>query len=253
MTTSAPGVRVAVAGARGRMGRSVCEAVEAADGLDLVAQIDEGDSWDDLAASGAAVLVDFTSPAVVMDHIELAIRSGIHCVVGTSGFTAERLTQVGELSRQRPEVGIAIVPNFALGAVLAMKFARMAARYFDAAEIIELHHAHKLDAPSGTALAAAHDIAQARREAGTGPMPDATVSDPEGARGADIDGVRVHAVRLPGLVAHLEVVMGSAGETLTIRHDSFSRESFMPGVITAIRAIGQRPGLTVGLEPLLDD
>lgn len=245
-------LRVGVIGAAGRMGGEVCRGIQAAGDMVLAAAVDVGDSLTALTDAGCTVMVDFTRPEVVMDHIAFALRSGVHCVVGTSGFGADRLAEVEDLCADAPGVGIMVVPNFAIGAVLALRFARMAASFFDGAEIIELHHAGKADAPSGTAVAAAAAIAGARAEAGLGPVPDATVIDPDGARGADADGVHIHAVRLPGLVAHLELLFGSAGETLTIRHDSLSRESFLPGVLTAVRAIPGRPGLTVGLDALLD-
>lgn len=241
-------IRVGVLGARGRMGLEVCRAVEAAEDLELVAKIDDGDPRD---ARGASVLVDFTTPDVVMDNLRWAIGSGIHTVVGTTGFTAERLDTVRGWLAEQPGVGSLIAPNFGIGAVLMMQFAQKAARYFDSVEIIEQHHPRKLDAPSGTATHTARLIAAARAEAGCGPMPDATKEEQAGARGADIDGVRVHAVRAAGLVAHQEVLFGTAGETLTIRHDSLDRASFMPGVLMAVRAVPGRPGLTVGLDALL--
>jgi 4-hydroxy-tetrahydrodipicolinate reductase len=232
------------------MGREVCKAVDAADDLDLVAAIDQGDS---LADAGAAqVLVDFTTPDVVMDNLRWAIDQGINVVVGTTGFTAERLDQVRGRLAAKPEVGVLIAPNFGIGAILMMQFAARAARYFDSVEIVELHHPRKLDAPSGTAIHTARLIAAARAAAGRGPMPDATKEEVDGARGADIDGVRVHAVRAAGLVAHQEVLFGIEGETLTIRHDSLDRVSFMPGVLLGIRNILDRPGLTIGLDSFLD-
>lgn len=243
-------IRVAVLGASGRMGAEACKAVEAADGLSLVAALGRGD---DLAkAEDAQVLVDLTTPDAVLGNLEWAIGRGIHCVVGTTGFTTERLDQVrGWLSGQ-PSVGVLIAPNFGIGAVLMMQFAARAARFFESAEIIEQHHPRKLDAPSGTAGHTARLIAAARAEAGLGAMPDATKEETDGARGADVDGVRVHAVRSAGLVAHQEVLFGTEGETLTIRHDSLDRVSFMPGVLLAVRAVRQRPGLTIGIDSLLD-
>ena len=245
-------LRVGVIGAAGRMGTEVRRAVGEAPDMTLSAEIDFGDDLSGLTAAGCTVAVDFTHPDAVMEHVEFALAAGIHCVVGTSGFTEDRLAQVRRLSKAHPEVGVMVVPNFALGAVLAMKFGAMAAKFFQSAEIVELHHAGKADAPSGTAIAAAHGIASGRAAGGLGSVPDATTHDPDGARGATVDGVHVHAVRLPGLVAHLELLFGSVGETLTIRHDSFTRESFMPGVLAAIRAVRARPGLTVGLEALLE-
>ncbi|WP_433688535.1 4-hydroxy-tetrahydrodipicolinate reductase [Micromonospora carbonacea] len=243
-------IRVAVLGARGRMGVEVCRAVEAAADLELVAAVDQGD--DRSAAAGAEVAVDFTTPDVVLDNLRWCVEAGVHAVVGTTGFTGRRLDQVRDWLAARPEVGVVIAPNFGIGAVLMMQFAERAARHFESVEIIEQHHPRKLDAPSGTATHTARRIAQARAEAGLGPAPDATKDEVPGARGADIDGVRVHAVRATGLVAHQEVLFGTAGETLTIRHDSYDRASFMPGVLLAVRAVRTRPGLTIGLDPLLD-
>ncbi|WP_343450130.1 4-hydroxy-tetrahydrodipicolinate reductase [Micromonospora oryzae] len=243
-------IRVAVLGARGRMGVEVCRAVEAAADMELVAALDQGDDLS--AAAGAEVAVDFTTPDVVMDNLRWCVEAGVHAVVGTTGFTGRRLDQVRDWLAARPEVGAVIAPNFGIGAVLMMQFAERAARHFESVEIIEQHHPRKLDAPSGTATHTARRIAQARAEAGLGPAPDATKDEVPGARGADIDGVRVHAVRATGLVAHQEVLFGAAGETLTIRHDSYDRVSFMPGVLLAVRAVRTRPGLTIGLDPLLD-
>ncbi|MEV6969506.1 4-hydroxy-tetrahydrodipicolinate reductase [Hamadaea sp. NPDC051192] len=244
-------IRVGVLGARGRMGQEVCRAVSAADGLDLVAQLDQGDPLTTLTEAGAQVVVDFTNPDVVLDNVQWCVDQGIHVVVGTSGFTEERLDLVRSLLAGKPEVGVLVAPNFAIGAVLMMEFAERAAKYFDSAEIIELHHPQKVDAPSGTALRTAQLIAAARASAGLGEMPDATKDEIDGARGATVDGVRVHSVRSRGLVAHQEILFGTPGETLTIRHDSFDRASFMPGVVLAVRSVGSRPGLTVGINPLL--
>jgi len=244
-------IRVGVIGARGRMGTEVCKAVDAAPDLDLVAAVDQGDELSAIAEAGAEVVVDFTTPAVVMDHVRWAIDQGIHAVVGTTGFTEEKYDQIRQWLANRPDLGVLVAPNFAIGAVLMMEFAARAARYFTSAEIIELHHPNKVDAPSGTARRTAELIAAARREAGLGEMPDATTDELAGARGSQVAGIRVHSVRSAGLVAHQEVLFGTAGETLTIRHDSYDRASFMPGVLLAIRAIKQRPGLTIGLNPLL--
>ena len=245
-------IRVGVLGARGRMGLEVCRAVDAAADLDLVALIDQGDVLFGASDAGAQVLVDFTTPDVVLDNLRWAIDRDISVVVGTSGFTEQRLDQVRGWLDGRPGVGVLIAPNFGIGAVLMMQFAARAARYFDSVEIIEQHHPRKLDAPSGTAVHTARLIAAARAEAGLESMPDATKEEMPGARGADVDGVRVHAVRSSGLVAHQEVVFGAEGETLTIRHDSLDRSSFMPGVLLGVRNIRQRPGLTIGLDSLLD-
>ncbi|WP_433307781.1 4-hydroxy-tetrahydrodipicolinate reductase [Actinoplanes sp. CA-030573] len=231
------------------MGLEVCKAVDAADDLELVAMIDQGDV---LLDGGAQVFVDFTNPDAVMDNIEWAVGQGISIVVGTSGFTEEKLDRVRGLLSDRPGVGVLIAPNFGLGAILMMQFAARAAKYFESVEIIEQHHPRKLDAPSGTSTHTAKLIAEARAVAGSPPMPDATKEERDGARGALVDGVRVHSVRAAGLVAHQEVLFGSAGETLTIRHDSLDRVSFMPGVLLAVRNVLRRPGLTIGLDPLLD-
>ena len=245
-------LRVGVLGARGRMGSETCRAVDAAEDLDLVAMVEAGDWLFGVADAGAQVVVDFTSPAVVLDNIRWCIDQGIHCVVGTTGFDTERLATVRRWVDEAPGVGVIIAPNFAVGAVLTMRFAAIAARFFESVEIIELHHPNKVDAPSGTATRTASLVAAARAEAGLGAVPDATTTALEGARGARVDGVPVHSVRLAGLVAHQEVLLGTTGETLTLRHDSYDRVSFMPGVLLAVRSVSTRPGLTVGLEALLD-
>lgn len=230
------------------MGEESCRAVERA-GLELVAGIDAGEDREH--AAGAEVIIDFTHPDVVMNTLEWAIGRGIHCVVGTTGFTKERLDQVREWLAATPGVGVVIAPNFSVGAVLMMDAARRAAAFYESVEIIELHHPNKADAPSGTATTTAQKIAAARAEAGLGPIPDATAHEVDGARGALVEDIRVHSVRLRGLVAHQEVLFGAEGETLSIRHDSFDRVSFMPGVIAAVRAVPERPGLTLGIEPIL--
>lgn len=245
-------IRVGVLGARGRMGQQVCRAVDAAPDLEVVAMVDAGDWLFSVADAGSQVLVDFTHPDVVMDNIRFAIDQGIHAVIGTTGFTPERLQTVREWLTEAPSVGVLIAPNFGIGAVLSMRFGQLAARYYDSVEVIELHHPNKVDAPSGTATRTAELIAAARKEAGMGPPPDATTQAREGARGADVDGVHVHALRIAGMVAHQEIVFGAVGETLTIRHDSLDRVSFMPGVLLAVRNVASRPGLTVGLESLLE-
>lgn len=244
-------IRVAVLGGRGRMGEQVCGAVRGADGLELAAVVDVGDELTAVTESRAQVVVDFTHPDAVMDNLAFAIEHGLHAVVGTTGFTEQRLNTVRGWLAEHPGVGVVIAPNFGIGAVLSMKFAQLAAPHFESVEIIELHHPGKADAPSGTATHTAALIAEARKDAGLGAVPDATASEVPGARGANLDGVRVHAVRATGLVAHQEVLLGTEGETLTIRHDSLNRSSFMPGVVLAVREVGQRPGLTVGLDPLL--
>ncbi|MDF2967523.1 MAG: dihydrodipicolinate reductase [Nocardioidaceae bacterium] len=243
--------RVAVLGSRGRMGTAACAAVEGADGLELVARVDLGDDLAALAEAGAEVAVDFTRPDAVLDNLEWCVRNGIHAVVGTSGFTDERLAHVRRLLDDSPGVGVLVVPNFSIGAVLAMRFARQAAPFFESVEVVEMHHPDKVDAPSGTARRTAELVARARAEAGLGPVPDATTDDPEGARGADIQGVAVHALRVRGVTASQEVVLGAPGETLSVRHDSHDRQSFMPGVLSAVRAVADRPGLTVGLDAVL--
>ena len=239
-------IRVAVLGARGRMGSEVVRAVEAADDLELVAALDVGDPLD---LSGADVAVDFTHPDAVMGNLRACVEAGVHAVVGTTGFDDARLDELRSLLGGTP-VGVLVAPNFGIAAVLMMQFAATAAPWFASVEIVELHHAGKADAPSGTARRTAELIAQAR--AGLPAMPDATTSALDGARGADVSGVRVHAVRLEGLVAHQEVLLGGSGESLTLRHDSYDRASFMPGVLLGVRSVSSRPGLTVGLEHLLE-
>ena len=243
---TSPMTRVAVLGAKGRMGSEVVRAVEAADDLELAAALDVGD---DLDLSGADVAVDFTHPDAVMDNLRACVQAGVHAVVGTTGFTEERLAELRDLLTGK-DTGILVAPNFGIAAVLMMQFAAQAARFFESVEIVELHHPRKADAPSGTARRTAELVAEAR--AGMDPMPDATSTALDGARGADVAGVRVHAVRLAGLVAHQEVLLGGAGESLTIRHDSYDRASFMPGVLLGVREVASRPGLTVGLEHLLE-
>ena len=242
-------IRVGVLGARGRMGSEVCRAVDEADDLQLVSGVDVGDDIE--ALSKAQVVVDFTHPDAVMGNLEWCIDHGLHVVVGTTGFDDGRIAQVRKWLDGAPNIGVVIAPNFAIGAVLMMRFAEEAAAHYESAEIVELHHNRKADAPSGTARLTAQRIAKSRRDAGRGEIPDATSSALEGARGATVDGVPVHAVRLAGLVAHQEVLFGGSGETLTIRHDSLDRASFMPGVLRAVRAVVGRPGLTLGLDPLL--
>jgi 4-hydroxy-tetrahydrodipicolinate reductase len=243
-------IKVAVVGARGRMGQAAVEAISGSDDLQLVAAIDIDDPATDVIKAGAEVMVDFTTPDAVMRTLETCIAQGVHCVVGTTGFTADRLEQVRSWCAAAPGVGVLVAPNFGIGAVLMMRFAALAAPYFPSAEVIELHHPDKVDAPSGTAVHTAQGIAAAR--VGLPPFPDATAHERAGARGADIDGVRVHSIRSRGLVAHQEVILGGVGETLTIRHDSLDRSSFMPGVLLGVRQVGRNPGLTVGLDHFLD-
>lgn len=244
-------INVAVLGARGRMGSEVVKAVEEAEGLTLVAALDLGDSLEQLKGSAAQVVVDFTTPDSVMVNLEFLINNGINVVVGTTGFDDAKLATVKGWLAQNPSVGVLIAPNFAIGAVLMMEFAAKAARYFESAEIIELHHPAKVDAPSGTAARTAELMSAARKEAGLGSMPDATSTALDGARGASIGGIPVHSVRARGLVAHQEVLFGGLGETLTLRHDSIDRAGFMPGVILGIRRIINTPGLTHGLDKFM--
>jgi 4-hydroxy-tetrahydrodipicolinate reductase len=241
--------RVAVIGASGRMGRAVCSAVEAADDLELAGRFDVDDELGDLAA--ADVVVEFSVPDASPANVAHCVSRGVHVVVGTTGWSDERLATLREQVAQAPGIGVLIAPNFALGAVLMMAFAAKAASYYESVEVIELHHPDKVDAPSGTAARTASLIGEAREAAGLGPVPDATTHDPDGARGARVNGIPVHSVRLRGLVAHQEVLLGAAGEMLTIRHDSFDRVSFMPGVLAAVRAVADHPGVTVGLEHYL--
>jgi 4-hydroxy-tetrahydrodipicolinate reductase len=243
-------MRIGVLGAKGKVGATMVAAVEAAEDLTFTSGVDAGDSLSLFTDSQTEVVIDFTHPDVVMDNLKFLIDNGIHAVVGTTGFTEERLNQVNAWLADKPGVAVLIAPNFAIGAVLSMHFAKQAARFFESVEVIELHHPYKADAPSGTAARTARLIAEARK--GLPPNPDATSTGLEGARGADVDGIPVHSVRLAGLVAHQEVLFGTLGETLTIRHDSLDRTSFVPGVLLAVRAVREHPGLTVGLEPLLD-
>jgi 4-hydroxy-tetrahydrodipicolinate reductase len=243
-------VKVAVFGARGRMGAEVCRAVEAADDLSLVAAVDLGD--DRAPVEAADVAVDFTHPDAVLGNLQWCIAHDIHAVVGTTGFDDSKFDQVREWLSDHERVGVIIAANFSIGAVLMMHFAEQAARFYESTEIIELHHPGKADAPSGTATTTARRIVAAREAADLAPPPDATVHQVPGARGADVAGVHVHSVRLRGLVAHQEVLLGADGETLSIRHDSFDRSSFMPGVLAAIRAVGSRPGLTLGIDSILE-
>ena len=245
-------IKVGVLGALGKVGSEVCRAVEEAGDTELVARIDADDELDELVTAGAQVVVDFTHPDVVMDNLEFCLDHGIHAVVGTTGFDDERLATLRRWLDDAPGVGVLIAPNFSIGAILMMRFAATAAPFYESVEVVELHHPDKADAPSGTARRTAQLIAAARREAGSRPIPDATSTALDGARGADVDGIRVHGLRIRGLVAHQEVVLGGLGETLTIRHDSLDRASFTPGVLIGVRAIASHAGLTVGLEAFLD-
>lgn len=245
-------LKVAVLGAKGRIGSAAVAAITAAPDMELVAALGRNDSLELLLEHGAQIVVDLTVPDSTEANVHFAVEHGIHAVVGTTGWDAERLATLSGLLAQHPESGVLIAPNFALGSVLATRFATQAARYFDSVEIVELHHPRKVDAPSGTALRTAQLIAAARTAAGVPASPDATETELDGARGASVDGIQVHSVRLAGLVAHQEVLFGSHGEALTIRHDSFNHESFMPGVLLGVRTVGTRPGLTVGLDGYLD-
>ncbi|MFH9137678.1 4-hydroxy-tetrahydrodipicolinate reductase [Streptomyces sp. NPDC017524] len=245
-------LRVAVLGAKGRIGSEAVTAIEAADDLELVAALGRGDELEILADTGAQAVVELTTPASVMGNLDFCVRHGIHAVVGTTGWTDERLAQLTTWLDDSAGTGVLIAPNFSIGAVLTMKFAEQAARYFESVEVVELHHPNKVDAPSGTAIRTAQLIAAARAEAGSAPQPDATATALDGARGADVDGVPVHAIRLRGLLAHQEVLLGGEGETLTIRHDSLHHSSFMPGILLGVRRVVTTPGLTFGLEHFLD-
>jgi 4-hydroxy-tetrahydrodipicolinate reductase len=243
-------MRVAVLGSKGKVGATMVQAVEAAEDLSLSAEVDAGDPLSLLTDNKTEVVIDFTHPEVVMENLKFLIDNGIHAVVGTTGFNDERLQQVRAWLAAKPGVSVLIAPNFAIGAVLSMHFARQAASFYESVEVIELHHPHKADAPSGTAARTAALIAEERKD--LPPNPDATTESLPGARGADVDGVPVHSVRLAGLVAHQEVLFGTAGETLTIRHDSIDRTSFVPGVLLAVRQVAEHPGLTIGIESLLN-
>ena len=244
-------INVSVLGAKGRMGAEVVKAVEAEPGMSLIAALDIGDSLDQLTGSGTQVVVDFTTPDAVMGNLEYLINNGFHGVVGTTGFDDAKLAAVERVLSQNPSVGVLIAPNFAIGAVLMMEFATKAARFFESAEIIELHHPDKVDAPSGTATRTAHLMSQARNDAGLAAMPDATLSALDGARGSKVGDVPIHSVRARGLVAHQEVIFGGLGETLTIRHDSLDRVGFMPGVLLGIRSVITHTGLTHGLDKFM--
>ncbi len=244
-------IRVGVLGARGRMGAEVVKAVTNASDLDLVAQLDLGDSLDQLITSGAQVVVDFTTPDSVMKNLEFLIQNDIHAVVGTTGFDAERIDSVSKELSKHPKVGVLIAPNFAIGAVLMMEFAEKAARYFESAEIVEMHHPAKVDAPSGTAARTAELMTQARKDSKKGAMPDATKQSLDGARGSKVGDIPIHSIRAQGLVAHQEVLLGGVGETLTIRHDSLDRAGFMPGVLLGVRSVINHPGLTHGLDKFM--
>jgi 4-hydroxy-tetrahydrodipicolinate reductase len=244
-------IRVAVLGAKGRMGSTSVQAIDAADDFEVVAQVDIDDDIAALTDAGAQVALDFTQPDVALEHVRWCIDHGVSIVVGTSGFDDARVAEVRDLLGDDTQVGVLIVPNFSVGAVLMMRFAATAAPFFESVEVVEMHHPDKVDAPSGTAVRTAEVIAAARRKAGSAALPDATTTDPDGARGARVDGVPVHAIRARGFVASQEIVMGGVGETFSMLHDSHDRVSFMPGVLAALRAVEDRPGLTVGLDSVL--
>ena len=245
-------MKVAVLGAKGRMGAETVAAIESASDLTLSSALDLGDSLDQLIKSGTEVVVDFTHPDSVMKNLEFAINNGIHVVVGTTGFDDKKLSELKNLLSKNSRVGALIAPNFGLGAVLMMQFSQKAAQYFESVEIIELHHANKVDAPSGTAIRTAELITDARKQSKKGAMPDASKTVIPGARGAKVGDVPIHSVRSHGYVAHQEVIFGDAGETLSIRHDSINRAGFMPGVLIGVRNVAKYPGLTIGLENYME-
>jgi len=245
-------MKVAVLGAKGRMGAETVAAIENASDLILSCALDLGDSLDQLVKTGTEVVIDFTHPDSVMKNLEFAINNGIHVVVGTTGFDDKKLSELKNLLSKNPKVGALIAPNFGLGAVLMMQFSQKAAQYFESVEIIELHHANKVDAPSGTAIRTAELITDARKQSKKGAMPDASKTIIPGARGAKVGDVPIHSVRSHGYVAHQEVIFGDSGETLTIRHDSINRTGFMPGVLIGVRNVAKHPGLTVGLENYME-
>ncbi len=252
-------IRVGVFGAGGRMGSTVCRAVGEAPDMELVAAVDPVHAGTasgavrlaaeahQLEVAGAQVAVDFTVLDAARENIRWCAAHGVHAVVGTTGFTEAELAEFAELFDQST-ANAAIVPNFAVGAVLMMRFAEMAAPFFDTAEIIELHHDRKIDAPSGTAARTAQRLAAASKDWADDPT---TTVVAEGARGGLIDGINVHSIRMRGMVAHQEVLLGTTGQTLSIRHDSYDRDSFMPGVLLAVRKVAETPGLTIGLDAFL--
>jgi 4-hydroxy-tetrahydrodipicolinate reductase len=244
--------KVAVLGARGKLGSAIVDGLEESGQVDVVARVGSADPLETLLDAGAEVVVDVTTPDAVMGNLEFCVGHGIHAVVGTTGFDDDRLTTLRGWLADAPGVGVLVAPNFSIGAILMMRFAAQAAPFFESVEVVELHHPTKADAPSGTARRTAELIAAARRDAGVGPVPDATTTQLDGARGAVVDGIHVHGLRIRGLVAHQEVVLGGVGETLTIRHDSLDRASFVPGVLAGLRGVAAHPGLTVGLEHYLD-
>lgn len=228
------------------------KAVGSATDMELVAALGRGDTLEAILEAGATHIVDLSVPASTEENVRFAVEHGIHAVVGTTGWDDAKRASLEELLAANPGTGVLIAPNFALGSVLASAFAATAARYFESVEIIELHHPNKVDAPSGTAVRTAELIAAERAAAGVAASPDATETQLDGARGAVVDGIHVHSVRLRGLVAHQEVLLGGEGEQLTLRHDSYDRASFMPGVLLGLRTVSSRPGLTYGLDGYLE-
>ena len=245
-------IRVAVIGAKGRMGSHAVDAINDAEGLELVAALGSSDSLETLLDQNIDVAVELTVPKSTEDNVTFLVENGIDTVVGTTGWDNDRLARLEGTLKNHPQTAVLIAPNFSIGAVLAMRFAELAAPYFDSAEVVEIHHTRKLDAPSGTANHTAQRIAAARNAAGLPAVPDSTESDPQGARGAVIDGIHVHAIRQQGMNAHEEILFGSDGEALTIRTDSHSTSAFMPGIVTAVRSIADYTGLIHGLENMLD-
>lgn len=245
-------IKVAVLGARGRMGTAAVAAIGATEDLEVVAQLGRGDDLESITSSGATHVLDLSVPDASETNVTYAVEHGLHAVVGTTGWDEAKRASLTRRLAQRPDLGVLIAPNFALGSVLVTAFAARAARYFESVEVIELHHPNKLDAPSGTAVRTAELIAASRAEAHVPTAPDATTRSLPGARGADVEGVPVHSVRLRGLTAHQEVLLGSVGEQLSIRHDSFDHASFMPGILLGLRTVASRPGLTFGLDGYLD-
>lgn len=245
-------IRVAVIGAKGRMGSHAVDAINDAEGLELVAALGSSDSLETLIEQNIDVAVELTVPKSTEDNVTFLVENGIDTVVGTTGWDNDRLARLETTLKDHPKTAVLIAPNFSIGAVLAMRFAELAAPYFDSAEVVEIHHTRKLDAPSGTANHTAQRIAAARNAAGLPAVPDSTESDPQGARGAVIDGIHVHAIRQQGMNAHEEILFGSDGEALTIRTDSHSTSAFMPGIVTAVRSIADYTGLIHGLENMLD-
>ena len=250
-TTSDP-IKVALVGATGKMGQYASAAINSSEDLELVAELASQDSLDNILSSGATHVLDLTVPTVSPQIVEFAVKNSLHVVVGTSGWSEDKRQALQNQLADHPNVGVLIAPNFSIGSVLATRFAALAAPYFDSVEIIEMHHPNKVDAPSGTAVRTAEMIAAARQSAEVGPSPDATEHDPDHARGAAVSGINVHAIRLAGLEAHQEVLMGSPGQQFILRHDAFDRSSYMPGVLLGLRTVASRPGLSYGLDAYLE-